>query len=108
MSFQQSITLSPETKKRDIIVRFVSRQTKNSVMKNRKKDVHIHYTSTNIIKKKATKLAFEARQLVTKGKVASTWTRNCKVFIKTEGETPEDQEVLLIKSMADALELQNV
>lgn len=97
-----------KNKKRDIVVRFVSRQTKDSVMKNRKKlkgrsqplYINEHYTE------KTAKLAFEARQLVKKGKVAFTWTKNCKVFIKTVGETPEEEKVVLIKNMADVLKLQ--
>jgi hypothetical protein len=71
---------------KNIIVRFVSRTVKNSVMINRKKlkarpePVYISEHLTD----RTSKLAYEARRLKRDGTITNTWTKNCKVMVETQ------------------------
>ena len=46
-------------------------------------------------------MAKKARELKKAGKIKSTWTANCKILIRTNGETPEEMKTVLVKSMED-------
>ena len=60
-------------------------------------DVYIneHLTALN------SAIAAKARELRYKKKIKGTWTRNCKVFVRTNGDTPEKEKVVLVKEMKD-------
>ena len=65
-----------------IIVRFVSRKSKVNVMRNAKKLKGTGIFINEHLTKKTGGLAKAARDLKKNGKIASTWTRDCKVFVK--------------------------
>lgn len=46
-------------------------------------------------------IARRARILRKQGKIQSTWTASCKVFIKTTGTTPEDEIVAVIYDISE-------
>lgn len=54
------------------------------------------YLNEHLTKKNAD-IAKDARLLRKNEKIQSTWTRNCKVWIKTNGLQPEDVKVLAIR-----------
>ncbi|KAJ8386339.1 hypothetical protein AAFF_G00174360 [Aldrovandia affinis] len=89
-----------------IIVRFVNRKHKTGLLKQGFKlkgtDVYVNEHLT----KKNADIAKEARTLRKEKKIKATWTRNCKVLIKLNGATPEDEEVKVIKEIG-ALEQYN-
>ena len=74
--------LRKKNNKKDIIVKFVSRQVKDGIMKSRKllrgREPNIYINEH--LTEKTSKLAYEARQLKKQGRVTDTWTRNCKVL----------------------------
>ena len=89
--------------KKDIIVKFVSRQMKDDIMKkrgalrNRQPPVYINDHLTE----NSSKLAFQARQMKRQGRVLDTWTRNCKIFVKFRNNELEEPKVIQLKSMTD-------
>ena len=58
------------------------------------------FFNENLTKKNA-EMAKKARELKKAGKIKSTWTANCKILIRTNGETPEEMKTVLVKSMED-------
>ncbi len=80
-----------------VIVRFANRKNKTDLLKQGRKlkgtNVYIneHLTKANA------DLAKQARFLKKKGKIQSTWTANCKVFVKLNG-SPEQAKVICIRS----------
>ncbi|KAJ8351712.1 hypothetical protein SKAU_G00231880 [Synaphobranchus kaupii] len=78
-----------------IIMRFVNRKHKIALLKQGKKlkgtDVFIneHLTKSNA------EIAKKARYLRKIKKIQSTWSTNCKIFIKLNG-TPEEAKVLMV------------
>lgn len=83
-----------------IIISFANRKHKTGLLKQGKMlrgtDVFLNEHLT----KKNAMLAREARLLRKQKKILSTWSNNCKVFVKTNG-TPEESKVVLIRSMED-------
>ena len=81
-------SINDNNQQRDIIVRFVSRRSKTAVMRNarRLKGTKI-YVNEHLTTKHVT-LAKTARKLQKENKIAFTWVRNCKVFVKALG-SPE-------------------
>ena len=53
------------------------------------------------LSKKNAEIARGARIMKKQKKIKSTWTRNCRVLIRVEGDTPEDDKVLTVKHLAD-------
>ena len=88
-------------KKKQILVKFTSRKSKNQVMrarknfKNRATPVYINEHLTE----RTSTIAYHARQLKKQNIIANTWTKDCRVFVKLNGETPEQQKVLAIRSV---------
>lgn len=82
--------------KTPVIARFVSRKHKNALLKQGRnlKGTNV-YINDHLTKKNAD-IAREARILKKQNKIQSTWTFNCRVFIKLNG-TPEQAKVLWIK-----------
>ena len=46
-----------------------------------------------------------ARDLRKKNMIKGTFTRNCKIFVRTKGSTPEQERTLVIRDMADLIKL---
>ena len=104
-----------KNKPKDIIVRFTNRRAKNSVMAkryilgNRKADetkrntnetkpaifVNEHLTKSNAT------LFYETRQLRKQKLINNAWTFNCKIFVRTNGDTVENQKVIMIRNIED-------
>lgn len=87
-----------------IIIRFANRKKKVHLLKQGRKlkgtDV---YLNEHLIKRNAD-IAKKARFLRKQGKLQSTWTHNCKVFVKLNGN-PEQAKVLCIRSLEELNEL---
>lgn len=83
-----------------IVIRFVNRKVKNNLLQQAKKlrgtDVYLNEHLT----KKNSDIARQARALKKQKKIQATWTRNCKVWIKTNG-TPEEAKVSIVRELAD-------
>ena len=84
-----------------IIMRFANRKYKDLLLKQGKKlkgtDVYINEHLT----KKNGDIAKQARFLRKQKKIQSTWTRNCKVMIKLNGDTPEVAKVLTVRDIKE-------
>ena len=84
-----------------VIMRFVNRKSKTALLKQGKKlkgsDVYLNEHLT----KRNADIAKKARFMRKSKKIQSTWTTNCKVFIKTIGTTPEEEKVVCIRKMED-------
>ena len=84
-----------------IILRFVNRKHKVELMKQFKKlDGTGVFLNEHLTKKNAD-IAYQARQLKKQKKIQGTWTRNCKVMIQLNGETPEEAKVVMIREVKD-------
>lgn len=83
-----------------IIMRFVNRKHKIALLKQGRKlkgsDV---FMNEHLIKRNSD-IARNARNLRKQGKIQSTWTNNCKIFIKLNG-TPEQAKVVIIRTMEE-------
>ena len=84
-----------------IIIRFVNRKQKVQLLQQYKKlkDTGV-YVNEHLTKKNGD-IAKQARTLRNDKKIKATWIRNCKVFIRTNGATPEEEKVVLVKEMSD-------
>lgn len=51
--------------------------------------------------KKNGNIAYAARQLRKANKIKVTWTRNCKVFIRANGATPEEERAVMVKAISE-------
>ncbi len=73
------------TQKKNIIVKFTNRKTKDQILRNGRllKGSQV-YVNEHLTKKTAD-LAKLARDLRRANKVSTTWTRNCKVFVRSLG-----------------------
>lgn len=89
-----------EKEKPALILRFVNRKHKTALLKQGRllKGTNV-YMNENLTKRNGD-IAREARALRKKKKIQSTWTLNCKVFIKLNG-TPEEAKVILIRNMEE-------
>ncbi len=67
---------------RDIVVRFTNRTAKLKVVLNKKKASDNVFINEHLTKKNAD-IFKRARELRKAGKVEATWTRNCKVIVRT-------------------------
>lgn len=93
----------PQRNKMDkpaIIIRFTNRKHKMELLKQgrRLKGTDV-YLNEHLTKKNAD-IASKARLLRRQKKIQSTWTSNCKIFIKTNG-TPEQAKVQVIRDLED-------
>lgn len=83
-----------------IIIRFVSRKQKISLLKQGRKLRGTNVYLNEHLTKKNADIARQARFLRKQNKIQSTWTSNCKVFIKLNG-SPEEAKVLAIKDITE-------
>lgn len=83
-----------------IVIRFTSRKAKTDLLRQTKKLRGTAVYINEHLTKKNSEIAGQARALRKQGKIQSTWTRNCKVWIKLLG-TPEEAKVLLIRDIEE-------
>lgn len=92
-----------DSKTRAVVLRFTNRKYKIALLKQGRmlkgSDVYIN---ENLTKKNAD-IARKARHLKKNGKIQHTWTANCRIYIKTNGSSPEEVKTLQIRN-ADELE----
>ena len=89
-----------KTDKPAIIIRFANRKHKTELLKQGRRlkgsDVYMneHLTKINA------EIARKARFLRKQQKIQSTWTANCRIFIKLNG-SPEQAKVLIIRDLEE-------
>ena len=86
----------------NIIVRFVNRKTKTLVLCNAKKLRHTNIYIIGHLTPKNSNIARVARTLKKNQQIASTWTRNDKVFVKTHG-SPETAKTYIMHNKNDCV-----
>ena len=74
-----------------VIIRFVSRKSKVSVLSDARKLKGTKIFINEHLTKKNAELAKTARDLKKAGKIAATWTRDCKVWVKNKDGTETRQ-----------------
>ena len=84
----------------DISIRLTNRKTKTLLLQNSRRLKNAKIFVNEHLTKKNARTASEARRLRRDKKIMFTWTRNCKVFIKTFG-SPEAARVVHIKDISD-------
>ena len=83
-----------------IVVRFTNRKTKERILKNKKKLKGTGVFVNEYLSPKNVDIPIFARTMRRQHKIQNTWTRNCKVYIKTNG-VPEVSSVLCIKNITE-------
>lgn len=83
-----------------IIMRFVSRKHKTALLKQGRKLKGINVFINKHLTKHNADIARKARHLKKQKKIQSTWTANCKVYIKLNG-SPEKAKMLVIRNMEE-------
>lgn len=84
-----------------VIMRFTNRKHKIALLQQWKKLVGSDvYINEHLIKRNSD-IAKKARELRKAKKIQQTWTRNCKIFIKLNGHSPEEAKVLVVRSLQD-------
>lgn len=83
-----------------ILMRLISRKAKDAILKNAKnlKGTGV-YINEHLTKQNAD-IAKNARFLKKQNRIQNTWTRNCKIFIKTLG-APEVARVICIRNKSE-------
>lgn len=84
-----------------IIIRLVNRKYKSELLKQgfKLKGTGV-YLNEHLTKKNAD-IAREARRLRKGKKIKATWSRNCKVFIRLNGATQEEEKVLVVREIKE-------
>lgn len=84
-----------------VIMRFANRRFKSELLKQGRmlKGTSV-YLNEHLTKRNA-EIAKKARLLRTQKKIQSTWTSNCKIFIKLNGSIPEQAKVLVVRSLGE-------
>lgn len=83
------------------IIRFTNRKDIIAILKQgRKLKGSAVYINEHLTKRNG-EIARCARILRKQGKIQPTWTASCKVFIKTNGTTPEDEKVAVIYDISE-------
>lgn len=81
-----------------VVMRFANRKHKMELLKQGKK-LFCQMLNEHLTKKNGD-IARKARFLRRQQKIQSTWTTNCKVFVRLNGE-PEQATVLVIRDMEE-------
>lgn len=89
------------TKKDSIIVRFVSRSDKIEVLKQGKKLKGTTVYINEHLTRKNAEIAWEARKLRRDKKIDNTWTRDCKIMIKTNATGAVAAKVITVRKLSD-------
>ena len=88
------------TNKPPIIIRLISRKSKINILKNGRKLKGTNVYVNEHLSRKNANISALARQLKRRNRIHSTFTRNCKVFVKTNG-APGVSRVVLIKDKSE-------
>lgn len=78
----------------------MSRKTKIELLKQGKKLKGTGVYLNEHLTKKTAEIARQARSLKKQNKIQATWTRNCKVMIRLNGN-PEEAKVVMIRELKD-------
>ncbi|KAJ8358176.1 hypothetical protein AAFF_G00028040 [Aldrovandia affinis] len=81
-------------------MRFVNRKHKTALLKQGRKLKGSNVYLNEHLTKRNADIARKARYMKKQRKIQTTWTTNCKVFIKLNG-TPEEAKVLVIRNIED-------
>ena len=100
---------SKDPNKKPIVVRFVSRSSKDNIMRNLKKLREANKKPANANKvyvndhltRKNSDIAAHARKLWKQKIISGTFVRNCTVHVKLAGAYTEENKVYQIKDMSD-------
>ncbi len=83
------------------VVFFVNRKHNVDLMKQTKKLKGTKVFMNEHLTKRNANIAREAGMLRKMKKIQATWTRDCKVFIKLNGSSPEEAKVLTVRELSD-------
>ena len=85
----------------NIIIRFANRKHKTDLLRqgNKLKGTRV-YINEHLTKKNAD-IARCARLLRKQRKIKSTWTRDCKIWIRTNGSSPEEEKSMVIRETGE-------
>lgn len=83
-----------------VIMRFVNRKRKTALLKQGRKLKGSNVYLNEHLTKRNADIARKARFMKKEKKIQSTWTTNCRVYIKLNG-TPEEAKVLYIRSIEE-------
>ena len=83
-----------------VILRFANRKFKTALLKQGKMLKGTDVFINEHLSKKNADIARKARQLKKQKKIQNTWSANCKIFIKLNGNA-EEAKVICIKNIAD-------
>ena len=84
-----------------IIIQFMNRKKKSALLRKGRKLKGTEVYINEHLGKKNAEIARKARILRKQNKIQATWSRNCKIFIKLHGSTPEAAKVLLIRDITE-------
>ena len=84
----------------NVIVKFINRKKKIMILKKAKQLKGTNIFLNEHLTKKNSDIFHMSRTLRKEGRISNTWTRDCKVFIRTNG-SPEVAKVHLIKNNSD-------
>lgn len=84
-----------------VIIRFTNRKKKSALLRQGSKLKGTEVYINEHLTKKNADIARKARILRKQNKIQATWARNCKIFIKLHGSTPETSKVLLIRDITE-------
>lgn len=86
---------------RAILLTFLGRKHKVDLLRQGKKLKGSGVFINENLTKKNADIARKARQLKKSGKIQHTWTANCRIYIKTNGSTPEETKTMQIRSVEE-------
>lgn len=96
---------TPHNNKSIIIMKMSNRRAKTNILKHGKNlkgtDVYVNEHLT----RKNSELYRIARLLKRNRLIKFTFTRNCKVFARTNGVTPEDESTVIVRNLDDLIKL---
>ena len=84
-----------------VIMRFVNRKHKADLLRQGKKLKGTNVYINDHLTQKNGEIAKQARFLKKQKKIQATWTRECSVFIRLNGDTPEEAKVIKVRELRD-------
>lgn len=84
-----------------VIIRFANRKHKVGLLRQGRKLMNTDVYLNEHLTKRTGEIAKMARYLKKSKKIQGSWTTNCKVFIKLNGESPEQATVHVIRSLEE-------
>ena len=85
----------------NIIMRFANRKHKTDLLRQGRKLKGTNVFMNEHLTKKNADMARCARLLRKQNKINSTWTRDCKIWIRTNGSSTEEEKSIVIREMED-------